>query len=196
MLHRNSTHSKPCLGSHREKILRVYFSGKLCHFTWKESQRQSHKLLNIGHLNFSTFGVLIHINPCESAILGKKEERQHKNLQNNSCYLFPRARLPDMHKGSQEEPELRCCRSGHGSHSKNYRSDCWLGTTLSRVWWEECTVWQLLPSVAILRNHYSIVVLGNSPVTAMLSEQVHLQKKLDKSFVGSINVFLMWKKYL
>lgn len=125
-------------------------------------------------MNFPTFGVLLHINPCESAIFGMKEEHQHKKLQNNFCYLFPRAQLQGMHKETQEEPELRCRSSGHGSHSKNYRSDCRLGITLSRVRWEECTFWQLLPSVAILRNHYSIIILGNSSVTATLSEHVPL----------------------
>lgn len=64
-------------------------------------RRQSHKLLNRRHLNFPTFGVHLHKNICESAVFGKKEEKeQKKNLQNNLCYLFPRARLRDTQRNS------------------------------------------------------------------------------------------------
>lgn len=67
----------------------------------KKLKRQSHKLLNIRHLNLPTFRVYLHRNTRESAIFGKKEEQQQKkNLQNSSCYLFPRARLQDTERKS------------------------------------------------------------------------------------------------
>lgn len=46
----------------------------------KKLKRQSHKLVNIRHLNFSTFRVYLHRNTRESAVFGKKEEQQQKKI--------------------------------------------------------------------------------------------------------------------
>jgi len=140
----------------------------------KKLRRQSHKLLNIRHLNFPTFRVHLHKNTWESAVFGKKEQQQQQNLPNNFCYLFPRARLQDRHKEAHYESELRCCSGGHGSHSKTQRSDYKLGVTLSRLLWEECAFWQILLAVEILRRHDSVMVLGSTSATTALSEHANI----------------------
>lgn len=160
----------------------------------KKIRRQSHKLLSRRHLNFPTFGVHLHKNICESAIFGKKEEKEQKKIFKTTCAIcFPGLDY-ETHKETQYIAELRCS-DGHGSHCKTYRSDYRLGIALSRLLLEECTFWQLLPSVAILRKHDSIMVLGSTSATTTLSEHGHLPYKQEMSFVGSINVFPFWKEY-